>query len=76
VQKPGNPNPISRADTPHYSCSSCMNLTQQPAITLECTDCEKSFRPDEAEYRQLFRIILQRSTARTLIKRIEEKFSS
>ncbi|MFX1474483.1 MAG: hypothetical protein ACFFCO_03250 [Promethearchaeota archaeon] len=76
VQKSDNSNSSSLASITHYSCSSCMNLTQQPFITLECTECGKQFLPMEAEFRQLFRIILEKSSAKALIQRIETQFQS
>lgn len=76
ILKTDNPNSESDVNSPHYSCSSCRNITQQPTITFECTECEKQFQPAEAEYRQLFRIILERGSAKALVQRIEEKFSS
>ncbi len=74
--KPDNPNPDSGANDPHYSCSSCLNLTQQPIITLECTKCKIQFRPTDAEYHQFFRLILERSSAKALVQNIEKQFLS
>jgi hypothetical protein len=76
VEQSDNPNGSSVASIAHYSCSSCMNLTQEPFITLECTECGKEFLPAEADFRQLFRIILEKSRARALVERIEKQFQS
>ncbi len=67
-------NPGTGKNNPHFSCPNCMNLTQKPTITLECTDCEKQFHTSDAEYRQLFRIILEKSSAKALIQRIKKKY--
>jgi hypothetical protein len=58
---------------PYLTCLTCSNTTQNPIITLLCTECGSRFLPSEAEYRLIMtRLVLNEKTARRLIQEVEE----
>ncbi|MFW9985108.1 MAG: hypothetical protein ACFFDJ_00910 [Candidatus Odinarchaeota archaeon] len=55
-----------------YSCLTCQHTTSEPVVTLLCTECGSQFQPDEAAYRNMDRLVLNRPIAESLIKKVEE----
>ncbi|MFX1510343.1 MAG: hypothetical protein ACFFBR_08580 [Promethearchaeota archaeon] len=58
-----------------YSCLTCQHTTSEPVVTLLCTECGSQFQPDEAAYRNMDRLALNRPIAESLIKKVEESES-
>ncbi len=58
-----------------YSCLTCQHTTSEPVVTLLCTECGSQFQPDEAAYRNMDRLVLNRPIAESLIKKVEESES-
>ena len=54
-----------------YSCMTCQHTTSEPVVTLLCTECGSQFQPDEAAYRNMDRLVLNRPIAESLIKKVE-----
>lgn len=57
-----------------YSCLTCQYTTSEPVVTLLCTECGSQFQPDEAAYRNMDRLVLNRSIAESLIKKVESDY--
>ncbi len=55
-----------------YSCLTCQHTTSEPVVTLLCTECGSQFQPDEAAYRNMDRLVLNRPIAESLIKKVEK----
>lgn len=58
-----------------YSCLTCQHTTSEPVVTLLCTECGSQFQPDEAAYRNMDRLVLNRPIAESLIKKVEDASS-
>jgi hypothetical protein len=58
-----------------YSCLTCQHTTSEPVVTLLCTECGSQFQPDEAAYRNMDRLVLNRPIAESLIRKVEESDS-
>jgi hypothetical protein len=56
-----------------YSCLTCQHTTSEPVVTLLCTECGSQFQPDEAAYRNMDRLVLNRPIAESLIKKVEDE---
>lgn len=67
--------PISTApkSSSVFSCLSCNHVTQNPLVSLVCTECATRFEPNSGEYRTMNRLVLNKKVAKNLIKSIEEK---
>lgn len=55
-----------------YSCLTCQHTTSEPVVTLLCTECGSQFQPDEAAYRNMDRLTLNRPIAESLIKKVAD----
>lgn len=55
-----------------YSCMTCQYTTKEPIVTLLCTECGSKFQPNEADYRNMNRLVLNKPIADGLIKQVEE----
>ena len=55
-----------------YSCLTCQHTTSEPVNTLLCTECGSQFQPDEAAYRNMDRLVLNRPIADSLIEKVED----
>jgi hypothetical protein len=58
-----------------YSCLTCQHTTSEPVVTHLCTECGSQFQPDEAAYRNMDRLVLNRPIAEGLIKKVEDEKS-
>ncbi|MFW9984658.1 MAG: hypothetical protein ACFFCB_08010 [Candidatus Odinarchaeota archaeon] len=58
-----------------YSCMTCQHTTSEPVVTLLCTECGSQFQPDEAAYRNMDRLVLNRPIAESLIKKVDGTIS-
>lgn len=65
-------NPAKKPVEFFYSCLTCQHTTSDPVVTLLCTECGSQFQPDEAAYRNMDRLVLNRPIAESLIKKVEE----
>jgi len=65
-------NPSKKPMELFYSCLTCQHTTSEPVVTLLCTECGSQFQPDEAAYRNMDRLVLNRPISESLIKKVEE----
>ncbi|MFX1562168.1 MAG: hypothetical protein ACFFDP_02545 [Promethearchaeota archaeon] len=54
----------------NFSCLSCSHLTQNPLVSLVCTECARQFEPSTGEYRAMNRLVLNKEIAENLISSI------
>lgn len=56
---------------PYFSCLTCNHTTDEPFLTLACTECGARFQAYEAEYRTMNRLVLNERKAAALLRQIE-----